>query len=181
MMLASAGMMANAQQLPNVGFDAWKTENGTTILTSTDSDGSQVRPGAEPEGWNASNINQVIDIKALCEKKENSDDVYVQLKNYNAFGNIVPAYLTLGTPWVFAHGSGFSMMTYAKYGDGGSFSGQDNFRFKPDAISFKYRKSGNTGETSHVIAYLWNGSFSSNVPTAVTKDGVYTYGKSMQM
>lgn len=180
MMLASAGMMANAQQLPNVGFDAWKTENGTTILTSTDSDGSQVRPGAEPEGWNASNINQVIDIKALCEKKEDSDDVYVQLKNYNAFGNIVPAYLTLGTPWVFAHGSGFSMMTYAKYGDGGSFSGQDNFRFKPDAISFKYRKSGNTGETSHVIAYLWNGSFSSNVPTAVTKDGVYTYGKSMQ-
>ncbi len=175
MMLASAGMMANAQQLPNVGFDAWKTENGTTILTSTDSDGSQVRPGAEPEGWNASNINQVIDIKALCEKKEDSDDVYVQLKNYNAFGNIVPAYLTLGTPWVFAHGSGFSMMTYAKYGDGGSFSGQDNFRFKPDAISFKYRKSGGTKEISHVIAYLWNGSFSSNVPSEVTSKGVYTY------
>ena len=180
MMLASAGMMANAQQLPNVGFDGWKTTNGTTILTSTDSKGSQVRPGSEPEGWNASNINQIFDIKTLCEKKEDSGNVYVQLKNTEMVGNVVPAYLTLGTPWVFAHGSGFSMMTYAKYGDGGSFSGQDNFRFKPDAISFKYRKSGNTGETSHVIAYLWNGSFSSNVPTAVTKDGVYTYGKSMQ-
>lgn len=180
MMLASAGMMANAQQLPNVGFDGWKTTNGTTILTSTDSKGSQVRPGAEPEGWNASNINQIFDIKTLCVKKEDSGNVYVQLKNTEMVGNVVPAYLTLGTPWVFAHGSGFSMMTYAKYGDGGSFSGQDNFRFKPDAISFKYRKSGNTGEISHVIAYLWNGSFSSNVPTAVTKDGVYTYGKSMQ-
>lgn len=180
MMLASAGMMANAQQLPNVGFDGWKTTNGTTILTSTDSKGSQVRPGSEPEGWNASNINQIFDIKTLCEKKEDSGNVYVQLKNTEMVGNVVPAYLTLGTPWVFAHGSGFSMMTYAKYGDGGSFSGQDNFRFKPDAISFKYRKSGNTEETSHVIAYLWNGSFSSNVPTAVTKDGVYTYGKSMQ-
>lgn len=183
MMLASAGMMANAQQeqtqLPNVGFDGWKTTNGTTILTSTDSKGSQVRPGSEPEGWNASNINQIFDIKTLCEKKEDSGNVYVQLKNTEMVGNVVPAYLTLGTPWVFAHGSGFSMMTYAKYGDGGSFSGVD-FGFKPDAISFKYRKSGNTGETSHVIAYLWNGSFSSNVPTAVTKDGVYTYGKSMQ-
>lgn len=180
MMLASAGMMANAQQLPNVGFDAWKTENGTTILTSTDSKGSQVRPGAEPEGWNASNINQILDIKTLCEKKEDSGNVYVQLKNYNAFGNVVPAYLTLGTPWVFAHGSGIGMMTYAKYGDGGSFSGQDNFSFKPDAVMFKYRKSGGTGEISHVIAYLWNGSFLSNVPTAVTKDGVYTYDKSME-
>ncbi len=175
MMLASAGMMANAQQLPNVGFDGWKTTNGTTILTSTDSKGSQVRPGSEPEGWNASNINQIFDIKTLCEKKEDSGNVYVQLKNTEMVGNVVPAYLTLGTPWVFAHGSGFSMMTYAKYGDGGSFSGQDNFRFKPDAISFKYRKSGNTGETSHVIAYLWNGSFSSNVPSEVTSKGVYTY------
>ena len=178
MMLASAGMMANAQQLPNVGFDGWKTTNGTTILTSTDSKGSQVRPGAEPEGWNASNINQMYDIKTLCEKKEDSGNVYVQLKNYEILGNVVPAYLTLGTPWVFAHGRGLGMMTYAKYGDGGSFSGVD-FGFKPDAISFKYKKSGNTGETSHVIAYLWNGSFSSNVPTAVTKAGVYSYDYSM--
>lgn len=178
MMLASAGMMANAQQLPNVGFDGWKTTNGTTILTSTDSKGSQVRPGAEPEGWNASNINQIFDIKTLCVKKEDSGNVYVQLKNTEMVGNVVPAYLTLGTPWIFAHGTIFTMQKLAKYGDGGSFSGVD-FGFKPDAISFKYRKSGGTGETSHVIAYLWNGSFSSNVPTAVTEDGVYTYGKSM--
>ena len=94
-------------------------------------------------------------------------------------GNVVPAYLTLGTPWVFAHGSNaLEMMTYAKYGDGGSFSGVD-FGFKPDAISFKYRKIGGTGETSHVIAYLWNGSFSSNVPSEVTNKGVYTYNYSM--
>lgn len=179
MMLASAGMMANAQQLPNVGFDGWKTTNGTTILTSTDSKGSQVRPGSEPEGWNASNINQIFDIKTLCEKKEDSGNVYVQLKNTEMVGNVVPAYLTLGTPWVFAHGSNaLEMMTYAKYGDGGSFSGVD-FGFKPDAISFKYRKIGGTGETSHVIAYLWNGSFSSNVPSEVTNKGVYTYNYSM--
>ena len=178
MMLASAGMMANAQQLPNVGFKNWKTTNGTTILTSTDSEGSQVRPGEEPEGWNASNINQVFDIKTLCVKKEDSGNVYVQLKNSEMVGNVVPAYLTLGTPWIFAHGSGLGMMTYAKYGDGGSFSGVD-FGFKPDAISFKYRKSGGTGETSHVIAYLWNGSFSSNVPSKVTSKGVYTYNYSM--
>lgn len=178
MMLASAGMMANAQQLPNGNFDDWKTTNGTTILTSKDSDGSQVRPGKEPEGWNASNIKQFLTFDDLCQQKDDSGNLYVQLKNRSSFGQVVPAYLTLGTPWVFAHGSGFSMMDYADYGDGGSFSGVD-FGFKPDAISFKYRKSGGTGETSHVIAYIWNGSFSSNVPTAVTKDGVYTYDKSM--
>lgn len=178
MMLASAGMMANAQQLPNVGFKNWKTTNGTTILTSTDSEGSQVRPGEEPDGWNASNIKQLINIETLCEKKEDSGNVYVQLKNAEKYGNIVPAYLTIGTPWVFAHGTIFTMQQLAKYGDGGSFSGVD-FGFKPDAISFKYRKIGGTGETSHVIAYLWNGSFSSNVPSKVTMNGVYTYDYSM--
>ncbi len=179
--VAASATIANAQQLPNVGFDGWKTTNGTTILTATTSDGSQTRPGTEPEGWNASNINQVFDITTLCTKGEDADNVFVTLKNYEILGNKVPGYMVLGTPWVFAYGSGFGMMAYAAYGDGGSFGGIE-FTYKPDAISFKYRKptvSTDGVETSHVIAYLWNGSFKSNVPSVVTKDGVYTYGYAM--
>ena len=179
--VAASAAFADAQQLPNVGFDDWKTTNGTTILTATTSAGSQIRPGTEPEGWNASNINQVFDITSLCTKGENADNVFVTLKNYEILGNKVPGYMVLGTPWVFAYGSGVSMMNYAAYGDGGCFGGID-FSYKPDAISFKYRKPtvGTDGvETSHVIAYLWTGYFKSNVPSVVTSDGVYTYGYAM--
>ena len=176
---AASAAVANAQQLPNVGFDNWKATNGTTILTSTSSSGSQTRPGSEPEGWNASNINQILNVITCTKGQDNSNEnVYVSLKNYNAFGNIVPAYMVLGTPWVFAHGSGLGMMTYAKYGDGGCFGGVD-FSYKPDAVQFKYRKPSTTEEISHIIVYLWNGSFKSNVPSEVTSDGVYTYGYAM--
>ena len=178
---AASAAVANAQQLPNVGFEEWKATNGTTILTATTSDGSQTRPGTEPEGWNASNIHQVFDITSLCTKGEDDSNVFVSLKNYEILGNRVPGYMVLGTPWVFAYGSGLDMMKYAAYGDGGCFGGIE-FSYKPDAISFKYRKpTVNTSgvETSHVIAYLWSGSFKSNVPSVVTSDGVYTYGYSM--
>lgn len=88
--------------------------------------------------------------------------------------------MTLATPWVFAYGSNiFELPGYAKYGDGGSYGGVD-FTHTPDAISLKYRKSGNTGEVSHIIAYLWNGTFKSFVPTAVTSKGVYTYGRELE-
>jgi len=178
--VAASATVANAQQLPNVGFGDWKETNGTTILTATTSAGSQTRPGTEPEGWNASNINQVINVTDLCTKGSEGTNTFVSLKNIYMVQNI-PGYMVLGTPWVFAYGSGFGMMAYAAYGDGGSFGGIE-FTYKPDAISFKYRKptvSTDGVETSHVIAYLWNGSFKSNVPSVVTKDGVYTYGYAM--
>ena len=178
--VAASATVANAQQLPNVGFGDWKETNGTTILTATTSAGSQTRPGTEPEGWNASNIHQVINVTNLCTKGSEGTNTFVSLKNIYMVQNI-PGYMVLGTPWVFAYGKDFGMMAYATYGDGGSFGGID-FSYKPDAISFKYRKPtvGTDGvETSHVIAYLWNGSFKSNVPSVVTKDGVYTYGYAM--
>lgn len=71
------------------------------------------------------------------------------------------------------------MITYAKYGDGGSYGGV-NFTYIPDAISLRYKKSGGTGETSHVIAYLWNGTFKSSVPNKVNTAGVYTYDRELE-
>ena len=106
----------------------------------------------------------------------------VEIKNYNIsipffdVNQTVPGYLTLATPWVFVGGTGMlNANNYAKYGDGGSYGGVE-FSNRPDAIKLRYQKT-TTTETSHVVAYLWAGEFKSNVPSSVTDDGVYTYGK----
>lgn len=173
----TCALTASAQYLPNSGFDTWKTTNGETTQTAGEGS-SAVRPGTEPEGWNGSNIHQVFDITDCVTKPDDGD--YVKIANYNMFGQIIPGYMTLATPWVFVGGSGYGeMMQLAKYGDGGSYGGT-SFTYKPDAISLKYRRTGGTGETSHVIAYLWSGTFKSGVPTSVTSRGVYTYGREME-
>lgn len=178
LLLGVFSVSAQEYQLPNLGFSNWKTQNGETTLTA-DNGSTQVRPGTEPEGWNASNINQVMDIKDLVTKVEENGNAHVKIYNHDAFGNIVPGYMTLATPWVFAYGRGIGMITYAKYGDGGSYGGV-NFTYIPDAISLRYKKSGGTGETSHVIAYLWNGTFKSSVPNKVNTAGVYTYDRELE-
>ena len=54
-----------------------------------------------------------------------------------------------------------------------------SFNYKPDAIKVKYKKT-NSGETSHIIAYLWSGEFVSKVPTSYDKNGnKYTYGREL--
>ena len=54
-----------------------------------------------------------------------------------------------------------------------------SFNYKPDAINVKYKKT-NSGETSHIIAYLWSGEFVSKVPTSYDIDGnKYTYGREL--
>lgn len=170
LLLGVFSVSAQEYQLPNLGFSNWKTQNGETTLTA-DNGSTQVRPGTEPEGWNGSNVHQTMDIANLVTKVDEGDNTYVKISNYGVLGNNIPGYLTLGTPWVFAYGSSIpDLITYAKYGDGGSYGGVE-FTHTPDAISLKYRKTGNTGETSHIIAYLWNEAFTSNVPNKVEKSG----------
>lgn len=172
LLLGVFSVSAQEYQLPNLGFSNWKTQNGETTLTA-DNGSTQVRPGTEPEGWNGSNVHQMMDIANLVTKVDEGDNTYVKISNYGVLGNNIPGYLTLGTPWVFAYGSSIpDLITYAKYGDGGSYGGVE-FTHTPDAISLKYRKTGNTGETSHIIAYLWNEAFTSNVPNKVEKSGSF--------
>lgn len=181
LLLGVFSVSAQEYQLPNLGFQNWKSQNGETTLTA-DNGSTQVRPGTEPTGWNGSNINQVLDIANLVTKGEENGNPYVKIYNHDTkiSGNIVPGYMTLATPWVFAYGSNiWDLMKYSKYGDGGSYGGVD-FTYTPDAISLRYKKSGGTGETSHVIAYLWNGTFKSSVPNVVNSSGVYTYGRELE-
>lgn len=176
--VAASVALANAQQLPNVGFDNWKDACGTTTWTSTmyNKGADFTRPGAEPADWNGSSVSSFGVTFEVCAKSENGN--YVQLKNKSIVGNNIPAYLTLSNPWVFIGGSNIlDAYGYAAYGDGGSYGGVA-FTNRPDAIKLRYQKTQNT-EVSHVVAYLWSGEFKSNVPSSATKNGVYTYGREL--
>ena len=85
---------------------------------------------------------------------------------------MIPAYMSLGTPWATAETKG----TKVRNADGGVFGGLD-FTYRPDAISFDYqRDNSKKKENATAIAYLWKGTWTqTNVPgnTAV---GVFSYG-----
>lgn len=141
--------------------------------------GDFTRPGNEPSEWNGSSVTSF----GMNMKTISKDGTSVKIENYNfnKFGinQTIPGYLTLGTPWVFVGGTGIgNANSYAPYGDGGSYGGL-SFNYKPDAIKVKYKKT-NSGETSHIIAYLWSGEFVSKVPTSYDKEGnKYTYGREL--
>ena len=167
-LLLGFGMnVASAQQLPNVGFKSWKETMGQTYYMGL-SKGYQNRPSqngvTEPAGWNGSNITQVIFPFYFVDKEIISDDnVAVKLINksagFGSYSSNAPGFITFATPWVYSETENLLNC------DGGAFGGVE-FTFKPDAIKgkFKYAKGeGEEPEKSHVIAYLWNGTFTSDI------------------
>lgn len=164
-LLLGFGMnVASAQQLPNVGFKSWKSEMGQTYYMGL-SNGYQYRPSqngvTEPAGWNGSNVKQLIAYGYFVGKEEvEPGNVAVQLKNdfvgFGSFGDNAPGFITFATPWVYAS-------TNTEICDGGAFGGVE-FTYKPDAIKGKFKYAeGDAPEISRVIAYLWNGTFTSTI------------------
>ena len=173
-LLLGFGMnVASAQQLPNGDFERWKdkSEMGKTHylgLGVRDEGEDKPRPAngnvTEPTDWNGSNITQVIFPFYFVYKEIISDDnVAVKLINKSAgfgpYSSNAPGFITFATPWVYSETENLQNC------DGGAFGGV-KFTFKPDAIKgkFKYAKGdGDEPEKSHVIAYLWNGTFTSDI------------------
>ena len=160
-LLSISALTANAQQLPNVGFSNWKSSCGTTLSIKNV---YCQRPGVEPSDWNGSNVNQTVlgynkQESGLVTKGEDSGDAYVQLKNIwvgaLGIGSTAPGFITFGTPWVYASSN-------VKDCNGGTFGGMD-FTYRPDAITGKYKRTDSNSENSRIIAYLWNGTYTSNV------------------
>ncbi len=184
--VAASATIANAQQLPNVGFGDWKEICGESMNTAGEGS-TYVRPGKEPASWNGSSVLQNVlgaDLPfVVVEEVSDGENNFAMLKNGNAMGNTMPAFISLSTPWVFVYGTNLSeMLNYASAGDGGSYGGIE-FAYKPDAVSLKYRRTATEGEIAHVIAYLWNGTYKSNAPTSVSgskPDFVYTYSREME-
>lgn len=175
MLLSISAFTANAQQLPNVGFDSWKTTCGTSRSISKDGKKVDVaRPGVEPSEWNGSNVNQMGQKKPdLVTKVVDNSNTVVQVKNIYVgvnlglikIGSTAPGFINLGTPWVYAS-------TKISDCDGGVFGGI-SFDKKPDAIKGKYKRTDSNSEDSHIIAYLWNGTYTSkigNVAQTVTEE-----------
>ena len=179
--LVLTSLTANSQQLPNIGFENWKTACDKTTWTSTmlSSGADFVRPGVEPVDWNGSSVTSFgVNFDLVTQDATAGCAV---LTNKELVGQRVPAYMTVGTPWVFVGGKNmFDALNYAAAGDGGSYGGVQ-FASQPDAISLNYQKT-NAKEVSHVIAYLWSGTFKANVASSVSgkkPDFTYTYGREL--
>ena len=130
-----------------------------------DSKATNKTVGTRPVDWNISNVcainvpffGQVT--YTVGKSIDNGNGKAVKLTNNEAYGNGIPAYLTLGTPWATAKG------TSAANPDGGTFGGK-KFTYRPDAISFDYQHSTEKGaENATAIAYMWKGNWTqTNVP-----------------
>lgn len=162
LLLSLSAFTANAQQLPNVGFESWKTTCGTSRSISKDGKKVDVvRPGVEPSEWNGSNVNQMGQKKPDLVTKVEDNSTVVQLKNiyiglkFPKIGSTAPGFINLGTPWVYAS-------TTISDCDGGVFGGV-SFNKKPDAIKGKYKRTDSNSEDSHIIAYLWSGTYTSKI------------------
>ena len=139
-----------------------------------DSKGNTESSGTQPKGWHISNVHTAVGAVVAGAKAEGSNGttVAVKLTNQEMAGQMIPAYMSLGTPWATAETKG----TKVRYADGGVFGGT-TFTYRPDAISFDYqRDNSKRKENATAIAYLWKGTWTqTNVPgnTAV---GVFSYG-----
>ena len=171
--VVASSSIASAQQLPNVGFESWKSACGSTEAFGTGKWGNspaagemRKRPGVEPTDWNGSSVNQKVVLSA--EKQlvfnETSDVVSgssaVKMQNIyvgvgGSLGSVAPGFITFATPWVYAESSVSNC-------DGGAYGGL-SFTHKPDAITGKYKRTDSNDENSYIIAYLWNGTYSSKV------------------
>lgn len=165
LLLLASALTANAQQV-NGTFTKW---NNCTPWIGTGVSSTNV--GQNPEGWCISHIagyNPGIigwqGSQSLGEETTGQgDNKAVLLKNEKVKGNPTPAYLTLGTSWNTAS-------TLAAYADGGTWGGI-SFKYKPDAISFNYKRSeadASKAQPATVVAYLWKGTFKQDeVPTNI--------------
>lgn len=176
MMLASAGMMANAQQeqtqLPNGNFD------GTWVDCKPD--GSNV-VGTQPEGWMASNVYKyflmAVKVPLVFQDVDYSaasDNLFsVRMENLFAgafgIGANAPGYITLGTSW--AYGDIANVSNPEKdTSDGGAYGGIQ-FKYRPDALSLWVKRTHGVekpNEKASVIFYSWKGHTSSQVTTGLS-------------
>lgn len=166
--LLGLALSANAQHLPNGNFTNWKKNCGNSYQSSTPA-GERQRPGSEPESWNGSSVNQKVmgtEKKETLVTKDSLDENFWTVltnKYVGAFGigSNAPAFINFGTPWVYA-------VPKIAECDGGVYGGMA-FSSRPDAIKGRYKRTtGTKGEDAHIIAYLWKGTFTSNIAATGT-------------
>lgn len=163
------GLNMQAQQI-NGDFDA----DWVDCLPYNGQNGTNDHPtGKQPQGWKASNVYYIMDFDNLVQETASGEGKAALLTNkeVGAMGIVqnAPGYLSLGTPWcaAFVHLDFFNG-SYIDEKDGGSFGGID-FAYKPDAVTFSYKRSHakESEEVASVVAYLWKGSYTSSVGVGI--------------
>ncbi|MDH6303404.1 hypothetical protein M2459_000662 [Parabacteroides sp. PF5-5] len=154
--------ISNSSAQVNGDFESWNSDTrGNGALP-----GEYLRPGQQPAGWEASNVNQKVllfaskvvvepdagRIGGLSAKMENK---FVGL---GSIGSNAPAYITLGVPWAYA------VMNIPEC-DGGTVGGIE-YSERPDSIVGYYKRTlgGDKNENALILAYLWEGTSTSKVP-----------------
>ena len=174
LMAACMALNATAQTLPNGTFEAWKSACGNSYSPDNGKLSTAQRPGVEPEGWNGSSVNQTLIVnvqKELISRGGDDNNGHVVMTNkfvgMMGIGSNAPAYVTFGNPWVYA-------TIPVSNSDGGTFGGME-YTYKPDALKLSYRRTFGSEDTdkaekAHIIAYLWNGTFTSTISSNTQVD-----------
>lgn len=104
LLLSISAFTANAQQIPvsNLDFTSWKGSCGTSTWTSTmySKGGDFTRPGDEPSEWNGSSVTSFGKNMKTISKDGTSVKIENAEINLSFLGvhQVIPGYLTLGTP-----------------------------------------------------------------------------------
>lgn len=174
-LLAVTAMYAQTYQLPNVGFENWEKAKG---ILWTEKNQNQGQPGEEPQSWHSSNIKFATgwagSYQELVQKKSDNGKTYANVINKKSgqASSYIPTLgtLTIGNTWYANSGDGYAVGGHRAINDklaqNGTYGGL-SFVGRPDAIVGDFQ---NYSSDSHVIAYLWKGSFSGEVP-ATFDDG----------
>lgn len=176
-LLAVTAMYAQTYQLPNVGFENenWKKAKG---ILWTEKNKNQGQPGEEPQSWHSSNIKFATGLagsyQELVQKKSDNGKTYANVINKKSgqANSYIPTLgtLTIGNTWYANYGDGYATGGYRatnkKFAQNGTYGGL-SFVGRPDAIVGDFQ---NYSSDSHIIAYLWKGSFNGEVP-ATFDDG----------
>lgn len=183
----SSSLTSNAQSIPNGSFDNWEGA-GTSLHTMKDKRITQ-RPGEEPVSWNGSSITLnglagVDEERIRINKIVDGDNTYVRLdnakvgctKNYLNWNGR----LSLGETWAsFNYNKEWGIIydipnlsgpkAANAFAQAGSYDGME-FTYRPDAIRARVSRN-NAGENYHIVAYIWNGSASGDVPGTLAFNG----------
>lgn len=174
-LLAVTAMHAQTYQLPNVGFGNWEKAKG---ILWTEKSQNQGQPGQEPQSWHSSNIKFATGLagsyQELVQKKSDNGKTYANVINKKSgqARSYIPTLgtLTIGNTWYANYGDGNATGGYRatneKFAQNGTYGGL-SFVGRPDAIVGDFQ---NYSSDSHIIAYLWKGSFNGEVP-ATFDDG----------
>ena len=151
LLIGGAALFANAQQIQG---DFSNFEAGYNTV------------GHQPLGWKGSNVNQTVKVIIIGDQTKKEPLIFQEesgvkgnaVKMINKFvgvaniGSNAPAYISLGTPWVYA-------VSKISDCDGGT-TGGISFNYRPDAIRgyIKRTLTDNSKEVGNIIVYSWKGS-----------------------